>query len=81
MADSEILTDEQLRLEALFLGFRTRRGIHLEKFKTRYGQDLAGGKGGYSEKAHRKTVWWRSGTVFSMPTRAGMAVADSLALI
>ena len=64
MADSEILTDEQLRLEALFLGFRTRRGIHLEEFKRRYGQDLAGGKGGNPEKAHGRPLWWRSGTVF-----------------
>ena len=36
----EILNDEQLCLEALFLGFRTRRGICLETFKIRYGRDL-----------------------------------------
>ncbi|OHE23109.1 MAG: hypothetical protein A2X92_01175, partial [Syntrophus sp. GWC2_56_31] len=40
VADSELLSDEQLRLEALFLGLRTRRGIHLADFKNRYGQDL-----------------------------------------
>ncbi len=80
MADSEILTDEQLRLEALFLGFRTRRGIHLEEFKTRYGQDLLAEKGEILRKLTEDSlVEIRNG--FLMPTRAGMAVADSLALI
>jgi oxygen-independent coproporphyrinogen-3 oxidase len=35
VADSELLSDEQLSLEALFLGLRTRRGIHLTAFKRR----------------------------------------------
>ena len=30
MAGSETLTPEQLRLEALYLGFRTREGVALE---------------------------------------------------
>ena len=77
---SELLTEEQLRLEALFLGFRTRRGIHLEQFKSRYGQDLLAEKAGILKKLTEEgLVEIRDG--FLRPTRAGMAVADSLALI
>ena len=80
VADSEVLSDEQLRLEALFLGFRTRRGIHLEDFKRRYGQDLLVEKREILRKLTEDSlVEIRNG--FLMPTRAGMAVADSLALI
>jgi oxygen-independent coproporphyrinogen III oxidase len=80
VADSELLTDEQLRMEALFLGFRTRRGIHLDEFKTRYGQDLLAEKGEILRKLTEDSlVEIRDG--FLKPTRAGMAVADSLALI
>ena len=80
VADSEFLNDEQLRLEALFLGFRTRRGIHLENFKRRHGQDLLVEKGEILRKLTEDSlVEIRDG--FLMPTRAGMAVADSLALI
>jgi coproporphyrinogen III oxidase-like Fe-S oxidoreductase len=80
MAESEILADDQLRLEALFLGFRTRRGIHLEEFKTRYGQDLLAEKGEILRKLTEDSlVEIRNG--YLIPTLAGMAVADSLALI
>jgi oxygen-independent coproporphyrinogen-3 oxidase len=76
----EILTDEQLRLEALFLGFRTRRGICLETFKIRYGRDLLADKRDIIERLSVEgLVEIRDG--FLRPTRAGMAVADSLALI
>lgn len=80
VADSEFLTDEQLRLEALFLGFRTRRGIHLEDFKRRHGQDLLAEKEEILRKLKKDGLLEiRNG--FLIPTRAGMAVADSLALI
>jgi oxygen-independent coproporphyrinogen III oxidase len=80
VADSEVLSDEQLRLEALFLGFRTRRGIHLEDFKRCHGQDLLAEKGEILRKLTEDSlVEIREG--FLMPTLAGMAVADSLALI
>jgi oxygen-independent coproporphyrinogen-3 oxidase len=80
VADSEFLSDEQLRLEALFLGLRTRRGIHLEDFKWRYGQDLLVEKGEILTRLMEDNrVEVRDG--FLIPTRAGMAVADSLALI
>jgi oxygen-independent coproporphyrinogen III oxidase len=76
----EILSDGQLRLEALFLGFRTRRGICLETFKIRYGRDLLTEKGDMLKRLSLEgLVEIRDG--FLRPTRAGMAVADSLALI
>jgi len=37
---SEILTLEQLRLEALYLGLRTKMGIDLQDFSKRYDFDL-----------------------------------------
>jgi oxygen-independent coproporphyrinogen-3 oxidase len=77
---AEILTDEQLRLEALFLGFRTRSGIHLETFRKRYGQVLLEEKGEILARLEREGLLEiREG--FLRPTRAGMAVADSLGLI
>ncbi|MBU2262733.1 MAG: radical SAM family heme chaperone HemW [Proteobacteria bacterium] len=77
---SEILTDEQLRLEALFLGFRTRRGIRLDDVQRRYHYDLLAKKGKIlTDLAEKGLVEIRDG--FLRPTRAGMAVADSLALI
>jgi oxygen-independent coproporphyrinogen-3 oxidase len=80
VADSEFLSDEQLRLEALFLGLRTRRGIHLADFKWRYGHDLLVEKGEILTRLMEDNlVEVRDG--FLIPTRAGMAVADSLALI
>ena len=76
----EILSDEQLRMEALFLGFRTRRGICLETFRIRYGRDLLADKRDMIERLSGEgLVEIRDG--FLRPTRAGMAVADSLALI
>ena len=76
----EILNDEQLCLEALFLGFRTCRGICLETFRIRYGRDLL------AEKRDLLIRLYREGLIdirdgFLRPTLAGMAVADSLSLI
>jgi oxygen-independent coproporphyrinogen III oxidase len=80
IAGSETLTDQELRLEALFLGLRTQRGIRLEDFKRRYGQDLLAEKHEVLTKLiNEALVEIRNG--FLRPTRAGMAVADSLALI
>lgn len=76
----ETLSCEELRTEALFLGFRTSGGIFLESFKEQYGMDLL------SEKRETVERLLSEGLVeiaagFLRPTRAGMAVADSLALI
>jgi oxygen-independent coproporphyrinogen-3 oxidase len=76
----EILSDEQLCMEALFLGFRTRRGICLEGFKARYGRDLLADKRDMLERLSREGLLVvRDG--FLRPTRNGIAVADSLALL
>ena len=80
VAARETLSDEQLRLEALFLGFRTRRGICLERFRTRYGRDLPADKGEVIQRLSTAGILEiRDG--YLRPTRTGMAVADSLALI
>lgn len=77
---SENLTQEQLALEALFLGMRTKDGIDLEQYKTRYGLDLLSEKGLIiTELIKNKLVELKGGSL--CPTLAGMAVADSLALI
>ncbi len=80
VAESELLTDAERCLEAFFLGLRTSRGIHLETFRKRYGLDLRKEKGTMLTKlAQEGLVEVQNG--FLQPTRAGMAVADSLALI
>lgn len=76
----EILSDDQFRLEALFLGFRTHQGICLETFRIRCGRDLLADKRDMIGRLSGEgLVEIRDG--FLRPTRAGMAVADSLALI
>lgn len=76
----ETLTNEQLQLEALFLGLRTADGIDLQLYKTRYGEDLLSDKKYIiDELIKNKLVELKDG--FMRPTVAGMAVADSLALI
>jgi oxygen-independent coproporphyrinogen III oxidase len=80
VASSETLTEEDLRLEALFLGLRTKKGIRLADFKRHYGCDLL------QEKAAMISALEKEGLVeiendCLKPTRAGLAVADSLALL
>jgi len=81
VAASERLTPAQFRLETLMLGFRTRRGIDLEAFKSRHGEDLLLDETGKTIRRLQDEglVEVRGG--FLKPTRSGMAVADSLALI
>jgi oxygen-independent coproporphyrinogen-3 oxidase len=80
VASSEILSAEAMRLEALFLGFRTNEGIHLNNFNTRFFCNLL------EEKADLIKKLQNSGFVmvkdgYLRPTRSGLAVADSLSLI
>jgi oxygen-independent coproporphyrinogen-3 oxidase len=80
VAALETLTDEQLRLEALFLGLRTKSGICFQDYKRRYGYDLL------LEKAETISLLVEKGLLeirngCLRPTLAGLAVADSLALI
>lgn len=77
---SETLTIEELRLEALFLGLRTRRGVDLERFRREYGYDLMGERGELLMRLENDgLILIRDGLL--VPTRAGMAVADRLALM
>jgi len=77
---TETLTTEQLRLEALYLGLRTRRGICLEEFYSQYGLNLLEEKKNFlAQLENVGLISVENG--FLSPTRAGLAVADSLALI
>ena len=78
--ETEILTMEQLRLEALCLGLRRKKGINFEDFKNRYQYDL------FAEKREILNRLLEEGFISIQdgrlyPTQTGLAVADSLALI
>jgi len=76
----ETLTMEQLQLEALYLGLRTRNGICLQDFKSRYDSDLLSGKKKILEKLEEEGfISIRDGRLY--PTPFGLAIADSLSLI
>jgi oxygen-independent coproporphyrinogen-3 oxidase len=78
--NTEILSAEQLQLEALFLGLRTKNGIDLKLYKTKYGADLLKDKETIIDALIKnKLVEFKDG--FLRPTCTGMAIADSLALI
>jgi oxygen-independent coproporphyrinogen-3 oxidase len=80
VSQSEDLITEQLALEALFLGLRTKDGIDLSKYKAEYGTDLLHDKKKtIAELKKNKLIEIKEGRL--RPTLAGMAVADSLALI
>ncbi len=71
---------EQLALEALFLGMRTKDGINLQQYKTRYGSDLLVDKKQVIDELMKSGLLeLKDGSLY--PTLDGMAVADSLALI
>ena len=80
VSNSEMLDNDQLRLEALFLGLRMKKGIDLDQYQRRYGCDLM------KENGATLKEWADTGLVeitrsVIRPTRAGMAVADALALL
>jgi oxygen-independent coproporphyrinogen-3 oxidase len=71
---------EQLRLEALYLGLRTKRGINFEDFKNRYQYDLFTEKNKMLGKLQEEGfIRIQDGNL--RPTPTGLAVADSLSLI
>jgi oxygen-independent coproporphyrinogen-3 oxidase len=77
---SEILSTEQLALEALFLGMRTKDGINLKHYQASYGLDLLAEKSQIiNQLIKKKLVIIKDDCL--CPTLEGMAVADSLALI
>jgi oxygen-independent coproporphyrinogen III oxidase len=76
----EILILEQLQLETLFLGLRTNVGIDLKLFKSKYNTDLLIEKKTIIDKLVENNVL-KLKRGYLVPTRAGLAIADSLALI
>jgi oxygen-independent coproporphyrinogen-3 oxidase len=80
LENHEQLSRAQLQLEALFLGLRTKAGIDLRSYQQKYGMDLLTEKRPIIEiLRENKLVKLERG--FLVPTRKGLAVADSLALI
>jgi oxygen-independent coproporphyrinogen-3 oxidase len=78
--DTENLTPAQLQFEALFLALRTHTGIDLNLYKTKYAIDLLEDKKSIiGSLINNNFLEIKDG--FLRPTLAGMAVADSLALI
>jgi oxygen-independent coproporphyrinogen-3 oxidase len=78
--ETETLTIDQLRLEALYLGLRTKKGILLQDFKNQYHYDL------FTEKKKILSKLEEEGFIsiqdgYLYPTQIGLAVADSLSLI
>lgn len=78
VAGCEELTAEDLAVEALMLGFRTRDGIDLERFRERYGVDLRERNARLIERLEREGLLRAQGSRL-LPTLDGWAVADSLA--
>jgi len=78
--ETETLTMEQLRLEALYLGLRTKKGISLQEFKNQYHYDLFSKKKKILAKLEEEGLISIEDGHLS-PTQAGLAVADSLSLI
>jgi oxygen-independent coproporphyrinogen-3 oxidase len=80
VAESEVLTMEQLRLEALCLCLRTKKGISFEDFKNRYQYDLLTEKKKMLGKLQEEGfIRIQDGRL--RPTPTGLAIADSLSLI
>jgi len=77
---TEILSLEQLQLEAFYLGLRTKKGICIQDYSTEYSSDILTEKGkSFAELQHAGLVVLENG--FVHPTRNGLALSDSLALI
>jgi oxygen-independent coproporphyrinogen-3 oxidase len=71
---------EQLQLEALYLGLRTKKGVSLQDFETQYHYDLFARKKEMLDKLKEEGfISIRDGYLF--PTKTGLAIADSLSLI
>jgi oxygen-independent coproporphyrinogen-3 oxidase len=69
-----------LRIEAIFLGLRTRKGIDLGDLLEKHKYDLLAEKKGLLTKL-RQEGFLAVEDDHLYPTRAGLAVADRLALM
>src|SRR4030043_2206713 len=78
--ERETLTVEQLGLEALYLGLRTRKGISFQDFQKEYHYDLLAEKEKILSKLEEEGfISIQDGHLY--PTQTGLAIADSLSLI
>jgi len=78
--ETESLTKEQLQLEALYLGLRTKQGISLKDYQNRYESDLLIAKRKALKKLEEEGfITIQNGHL--QPTPTGLAIADRLALI
>jgi coproporphyrinogen III oxidase-like Fe-S oxidoreductase len=76
----EALTEADLRLESLYMGFRTREGLDLKSFSKMFGQDLLiSPPGVLSGLEEQGRVRVQEGIV--KPTLEGMAVADAITIL
>ncbi len=76
----EDLTREQKMLEKVYFGMRTRKGLNLKRFQEQFQVDLEVEKGKTLALLEQEGLLTIEAGVLS-PTRAGLAVADRLALI
>jgi len=75
--EQEVLSVEQLRLESLYLGLRTRVGMNLKEISNEVGKGFDTKGNNFIDQLLRKDlVTIRNG--FVRPTRSGLAVADGL---
>ena len=77
---TETLSIEQLCLEALYFGMRTKTGIQLQEFGDRYQCNLVNEKSEILTRLQEEKLVSIEGG-YLCPTRAGLALADSLSLI
>jgi len=77
MAEKERLTKEQMMIEAIYLGFRTTRGIDLDEFQTKFGMNF--------NQTYGKTIveleargMIRMGAGLCALTRKGLFFIDSI---
>ncbi len=78
--ETEILTMEQLRLEALYLGLRTKKGVSLQDFENHYHYDLLTEKKEILDKLEEEGfISIQDGHLY--PTQTGLAIADGLSLL
>ena len=76
----EDLTLEQRMMEEIYFGMRTRRGIDLKRFRAEFQVDLELEKGKTLSLLEQEGLIIIQEGVLS-PTRTGLAVADTLALL
>lgn len=80
LESTETLTPGQLQTEALFLGLRTAKGINLNDFSENYGENFLREKRNILRRVEEEgLIVIQDG--YLRPTRAGLAVADRLALL